>query len=294
MGLPARGRPKPVVESASSCLRSAASCARRVSFSRVSATTRRRSAGASSPSCSSADSTSASRLAICSSSASSKSISAASGFGARGLRLDSRTRLAACFSSSLPPAAAARCSSSGRSATAAAALIEITPAFTASTTSAAAWAWMRSIMPTWLVLSLASRASSARLIFGAGSHGGLSSPASSTTSAVPSLSRCSCACSICLRAARMSRLRSASTPRWKSDTLRRPRCCSIIHRCTSSMLWKRVFCTVLNGRPCFWQIPKRLWPSTSTSPHSTSASRQPSARMLRSSASCSSAVSGSM
>ncbi|KAG0731787.1 hypothetical protein G6F23_014962 [Rhizopus arrhizus] len=40
-------------------------------------------------------------------------------------------------------------------------------------------------MPTWLVLSLASRASSARLIFGAGSHGGLSSPASSTISALP-------------------------------------------------------------------------------------------------------------
>ena len=277
MGLPASG----------GCC--AARCARRVSFSRVSATTRRRSAAASSPSSSSADRTSASRLAISSSLGSSKSISAASGFGARGLRLDSRTRLAACFNSSLPPAA--RCSSSGRSATAAAALIEITPAFTASTTSGAAWAWMRSIMPTWLVLSLASRASSARLIFGAGSHGGLSSP-SSTTSAVPSLSRC--ACSTCLRAARMSRLRSASTPRWKSDTLRRPRCCSIIHRCTSSMLWKRVFCTVLKGRPCFWQMPKRLWPSTSTLPHSTSASRQPSARMLRSSASCSSAVSGSM
>src|SRR5690606_41073230 len=59
-------------------------------------------------------------------------------------------------------------------ATAAAALIEISPAFSASTTSGAAWVWMRSIIATWLALSLASRASSARLT-GTGSHGGRSS-----------------------------------------------------------------------------------------------------------------------
>ena len=54
--------------------------------------------------------------------------------------------------------------------------------------------------------------------------------------------------SICLR-------RRASTPRWKSETLRRPRCWSIIQRCTSSMFLKRVFCTVLNGSPCLTQMP---------------------------------------
>ena len=57
------------------------------------------------------------------------------------------------------------------------------------------------------------------------------------------------------RSATISRLRKASTPRWKSDRLRRPRCWSIIHRCTSSIDWKRVFCTVWNARPCLRQMP---------------------------------------
>ena len=56
----------------------------------------------------------------------------------RATRFASRTRLAACFSSSFPALAAATCSCSGKLATAAAALIEITPDFTAATNSGAA------------------------------------------------------------------------------------------------------------------------------------------------------------
>ena len=41
----------------------------------------------------------------------------------------------------------------------------------------------------------------------------------------------------------------------KSDTLRRPRCWSIIHRCTSSMDLKCGCWMVWKGRPCFWQMP---------------------------------------
>jgi len=73
--------------------------------------------------------------------------------------------------------------------------------------------------------------------------------------AVSSGSACTSAILRAWRSARISRLRSASTPRWKSDTLRRPRCWSIIHRCTSSIDLNLGCCMVLNGRPCFWQMP---------------------------------------
>ena len=52
------------------------------------------------------------------------------------------------------------------------------------------------------------------------------------------------------RSVRMSRLRKASSPRWNTDRLRRPRCWSIIHRCTSSIERKFGCCTVWNGSSC--------------------------------------------
>ena len=56
-----------------------------------------------------------------------------------------RTWRAACCSSFLPPAAAATCSCAGRLATVAAALMEMVPAFTASTSSGVADFWIFSI-----------------------------------------------------------------------------------------------------------------------------------------------------
>ena len=176
------------------------------------------------------------------------------GASSRGLRLASRTRLAACLSSSAPPLAAAICSSAGRLATAAAALSETAPDFTAATSSAVACFWMRSIMPTWLLDSLAARASASRVSMGSGS-GCAAAGAGSAAASAAALGDAASGAGWRRRSATISRLRSASTPRWKSDRLRRPRCWSIIQRCTSSIERKRVFCTVWKGSSCLRQMP---------------------------------------
>ncbi|MCY1544091.1 hypothetical protein D9M68_799470 [compost metagenome] len=163
-----------------------------------------------------------------------------------GLRRDSRARLAASLSSSLPARAAAFCSSTGRPATAAAALSEMVPALSASTSSGVACFWIFSICTTWLLLNRAALAMSSRLCSGLGAGAtGLSGGGSGlVSSAATSSGDGAEARKRERRSAMISRLRKASTPRWKSETLRRPRCWSIIHRCTSSIDWKWVFCTV--------------------------------------------------
>jgi hypothetical protein len=56
------------------------------------------------------------------------------------------------------------------------------------------------------------------------------------------------------RAARISFLRRAIRPRWKSVTLRRASWLSIIHSLTSSIDSKLSFWTVRKGMPCWLQM----------------------------------------
>ncbi len=102
---------------------------------------------------------------------------------------------------------------------------------------------MRSI---WLIVLLdtrAARATSSRVF-----HGGDVASGAASASAVSSTGRSA------TRAVTISFFCSASTPRWKSDTLRRARWLSIIHSMTSSMVSKLLLWTVRNGMPCCWQI----------------------------------------
>ena len=88
--------------------------------------------------------------------------------------------------------------------------MEIVPERTASTSSGAAAFWIFSIWLIWLLLKRAALATSSRVLmggFGAFSPSGASAALTGAG----------------LRAATISFLRKASTPRWKSDTLRRAR-----------------------------------------------------------------------
>jgi hypothetical protein len=73
-----------------------------------------------------------------------------------------RIRLATSRNSFLPPAVAATCFSTGSAATTAAALIDISPALMASTSSGTADFWIFSICPRVALLRRAVRAISCR------------------------------------------------------------------------------------------------------------------------------------
>ena len=111
--------------------------------------------------------------------------------------------------------------------------MEMVPDLTAATSSGAACFWIFSIITTWLLLSRAALAMASRLFSGSGA--GRAAAASGTSAAGVASAVSVAVAARALRSAMISRLRRASTPRWKSDTLRRPRCWSIIHRCTSSI-----------------------------------------------------------
>ena len=143
--------------------------------------------------------------------------------------------------------------------------MEISPALTARTSSGAASFWIFSIWPSVLLLMRAARASAWRdssarpwawdITTGLGPAPSPSASPPAWLAAVgtdssPSARAPSSQGGV-LRDCRISRLRSASTPRWKSDTLRRPRWFSIIQRYTSSMDLKLVFWRVSNGILCF-------------------------------------------